>query len=47
MSPPLVADQTGMAMPIIEAEDQLATTVPAIEPAQEPVLRTTKRKRRE
>jgi len=36
-----------MAMPIIETEDNLAATVPQIEPAQEPVLRATKRKRRE
>ena len=42
-SPPLVADQSGMAMPIIETEDQLATAVPHIETAP----RATKRKRRE
>ena len=46
-SPPLVTDQSDMAMPIIETEDNLAATVPQIEPAQEPVLRATKRKRRE
>jgi hypothetical protein len=46
-SPPLVADQCGMAMPIIENEDQLATAVPHVEPAQETTPRATRRKRRE
>ena len=45
-SPPLVADQSGTVMPIIEPDDQSVTTVPRIEQNEQPAPSATRRRRR-
>ena len=44
--PRLVADQSGMAMPVIEQDDQVVATAPLIEHDQEPDPTATRRRRR-
>ena len=45
-SPPVVTDQTGMAMPIIETDEQSAATVPRMDQDNQPAPSSARRKRR-
>jgi hypothetical protein len=45
-SPPLVTDQSGTAMPIVEQDNQSAAALPRMEQDEQPAPRATRRKRR-